>query len=302
MKKNKRWSITTLLKKNNSPDRVLLLAAAINRDRVFVQTHGEYCLSFVETLRWWYYCYYHKRGYSVAAILHHKEFYGLDFFVNKYTLIPRPETELLVESAIEAIKEQAAKNKECILIDVGTGSGCIPIATAHSIRQSGLFEYLSTIVATDISYHALRVAKRNARAHKIPITFLKGNLLEPMLEKEQGTWSKEQLIITANLPYLTQEQFDTEPSIQREPHSALVAANNGVALYEQLLAHVASHVVLDPSSILLLLEIDPSQSKAISELVQKYLPTATLEIKKDLPGNDRMVKIKVSSSITDELT
>ena len=256
----------------NVMDFELLKAHAIKKPKEFLYSHPEYRLSIWERLKLKYFIFLRKYGYSIAAITKHKEFYGLDFFVNKHVLIPRPDTELMVTEAIEEIKKTDKK----ILVDVGTGSGCMPISILKNLPAP------IPTYAIDISSSALKVAKKNARTHNVNINFFHGNLLEPILKQITG-----KIIITANLPYLTEQQFKTEPSIQREPKNALVADNNGLALYEELLQQIKTSSLVAT----IFLEIDPSQTESITELVTKYLPGLKIEIKKDLSGLDRLIKI-----------
>ncbi len=100
------------------------------------------------------------------------------------------------------------------------------------------------------------------------------------------------VIITANLPYITEQQFQSEKSIQKEPKLALVADKNGLALYEELLKQIK--LLPTPHNLLLLLEINPSQTEGISKFIQQILPEVNLEIKKDLAGRDRLVKITIA--------
>lgn len=275
----------------------LLFASATRKSKEFVYTHPEYKLTMRERLRLAYFLFLYKRGYSVAAITRRKEFFGLDFYVNKHVLIPRPETELLVEETLQEIKK--TKKQKITLIDVGTGSGCIPIAVLKTIKQwsNVTMEQLPAeqikTYAIDISRTALRIAKKNARTHKVFINFLRGNLLEPILkQKEQLTKNQEQIIITANLPYLTQTQFAAEKSIQKEPRLALVGGQTGLEMYEKLLQQIQSLLLTVNCSLLILMEIDPSQSPTITTLIKKYLPRAEIKIKPDLAGRDRAVIIK----------
>lgn len=254
----------------------LLLATASSRDVTYIHTHPEYTLKISEYVRFRWYAYRRTQGYSIAAIVGHKEFFGLNFFVSKHTLIPRPETELLVEEALQVLTNNTT------LIDVGTGSGCIPIAILKSTSAKNVIAF-----ATDTSSRALQIAKKNARIHGVPITFVKGNLLTPVPDT---IFSKVPVILTANLPYLTQQQFDMEPSIQREPHSALVAENKGLALYEALLWQIQTHFT---SNITALFEIDPSQTQPLLLLIKKILPQAHTKIKNDLAGRDRLVILAI---------
>ena len=285
----------------------LLLTAAIKKPKEFLYSHPEYRLSPWQRLRLKYFLFLQKKGYSVAAIAKHKEFYGLpagqaglDFFVNRHVLIPRPETELMVEEAareITNVKLQMSNqiqnpNAKLILIDVGTGSGCVPISIFKTLQPTPTPPKRGiTLFATDISRSALRVAKKNAKNHRVNIKFLRGNLLQPILKKYSLLPTPYSLIITANLPYLTEQQFQSEPSIQREPKIALVAEKNGLALYEELFKQIP--LLPTPHSLLLLLEIDPSQTEKISKLIKQYFPSANLAIKKDLAGRDRLVIIKI---------
>jgi release factor glutamine methyltransferase len=257
----------------------LLLTHTIQRDRAFVVAHPEYRLSNIEHLKLKYNLFKLRQGWSVAHITHHKEFFGLDFYVNKHTLIPRPETEMLVEIALEDIKKE---KKEKILIDIGTGSGCIPITITKKIPDTSL-----TTFATDISPKALRVAHRNAHTHGVNIIFHQGNLLEPVLRH----LNNEVIFLTANLPYLTDKQFNNEPSIQKEPYNALVAKNNGLALYEELLGQLKKALGTKRPTLHAYFEIDPSQAEGIKNLIQDYLPTARVIIRNDLAGLPRLACI-----------
>jgi release factor glutamine methyltransferase len=261
----------------------LLLAFIIKKEKEWVIAHPEYVLKKTQTLRLQKALRRRQKGYSVAAITGHKEFFGLDFFVNTKVLIPRPETELLVEETIDEIKKQ--RGQKIILIDIGTGSGCIPVSIAKNLSRS------TEVFATDISAAALRIAKKNAERHKIKIKFLRGNLLNPLAEYLSKKLKKEALFfITANLPYLTRKQFASEASIQKEPRTAFVADNkNGLALYEKLFRQIQK--ILPGEKIKIIIEIDPRQSATAFKLAQKYFPDAKIKIKKDLSGRDRVLII-----------
>lgn len=254
---------------------------------VFILTHPEYQLNLVQHYRFVYYLFLFNRGYSIAAITKHKEFFGLDFFVNKHVLIPRPETELIVEDVINETKDST---KKILLIDVGTGSGCIPISILKNSKN------IHQAIALDISSCALKVARKNickiidSHFHgndNAKIELLKSNLLTKISNRDYHTF--DQIIITANLPYLTDIQVKHEPSIQKEPKLALIAKEGGLALYRQLLEQIIK--IFNNKNILILFEFDPSQSNQIKELAKKYLPESKLEIKKDLAGLDRILKI-----------
>jgi len=288
----------------------LLAANAIGRTREYFFTHPEYVPTVIERLKLWRSVRLRKKGWPIAYILGHKEFFGLDFLVNKYTLVPRPETELMVE---EVLKFIANSSEPIMLIDIGTGTGCIPIATANHLSLSFPRKWDTLgdldsrfrgndlkIFATDISHGALRVAQKNAKRHGVKIKFLYGNLLNPIIKRYALHATRyTSIIITANLPYLTAEQFTNEPSIQHEPKSALIAENQGLALYEELLKQINSLISVFPEhseairylNILIYLEIDPSQSERISKIISSIFSQANIQIKKDLAGRDRLVVI-----------
>lgn len=300
-------TLSQLLQKNNSSlknaDLILLLAGALKKNKEFIFTHPEYQPNLIERSRWFYYLQKLKHGYPVAYILKTKEFFGLDFFVNKHTLIPRPDTEILVEEVIKIINEPAitkavAGKKNVLLIDVGTGSGCIPIAILKNIKTSGdagsplplskgeVGRGLETI-AIDISRQALKVAQKNAKTHNVKINFLRGNLLKPILKKSSLFFtSYSSIIITANLPYLTSNQMN-EPSIKREPKTALYGGADGLIFYEKLLEQIKDL----SSDFVAFLEIDPDQTEEIKSRIKKYLPQANIEIIPDLSQLNRVVKI-----------
>lgn len=300
-------SLNTLRKKYsdwaNQKDLEVLLAAIINQPRVFLLSHSEYCPNIFARIKLAYFLYLYKKGYSIAAILKHKEFFGLDFYVNKHVLIPRPDTEIMVEAVIKKIAECKQK---ILLIDVGTGSGCIPISIIKTLNHESI-----KAVAIDISRQALQVAKKNAKKHNLKIKFLHGDLLLPLLNchtelvsVSSNYFNQKKIlkqvqydisIITANLPYLTNDQFKSELSIQKEPQLALISdRKNGLEIYERLLEQT-KNLLLNCyiAKLLVFLEIDPRQAEIIKSLIKEYLPQAKIEIKKDLSGLDRLVEIEI---------
>jgi release factor glutamine methyltransferase len=263
----------------------LLIAHVLKKPREFFLTHPEFKIGRLRNWKILKLIKKRKQGIPLAYLTGHKEFFGLDFEVNKHTLIPRPETEIMVDEVLDEIKR--LKNYKITLIDIGTGSGCIPVAIANQIRKSGL-SVIRNSYAIDISRRALRVARKNAKKHDVKINFLHGNLLSPILKSEIINHQSE-IIITANLPYITEEQFRNEPSIQHEPKNALVTENNGLDLYEKLLKQIAKYQISD---IECFFEIGPNQSQLITELIKKHLPQVDIQIKKDLSGLNRVVTVK----------
>lgn len=285
MRQTIRQLLQTAYREINSLDADLLLSFVIGKPREYLFTHETD--SIENTFQRKFKALVKKRKLDVpfAYLTGHKEFCGLDFLVDKNTLIPRPDTELLVEEVIKYLKKFENSEKSLpLLIDIGTGSGCIPIAI---IKNNQIAASLDT-VAIDISPRALEIAKKNANKHKIKIKFHQGNLLSPILKLKNNF---ENIIITANLPYLTEEQYKSEKSIKYEPKKALVAKKEGLALYEKLLEQIKIISEKNNLSPAIFMEIDPSQSMAANALILQILPNRKIKIKKDLAGQDRLIII-----------
>lgn len=262
----------------------ILLAHALDRNQTFVLAHPEYQVGWLTQFAFYWSVIKRAYGIPLAYILKHKEFFGLDFLVNKHTLIPRPETELLVEIAMTKIHEQliADCEQKICLIDVGTGTGCIPISITANISSKNL-----EVHAIDISKSALKVATLNAKKYRAPIQFHQGHLLNPVIRSVTTTNS---LIITANLPYLTRDEFYLEPSIQHEPQSALIAETGGLALYFELINQLATRAQnQNKQKISLLCEINPPQVTPLKTAILSAFPTASIQVHSDLAGLDRIV-------------
>lgn len=270
----------------------IITARILKRDRAFVLAHPEFKPNFWQQIKIFWTLKKLKQNLPLAYILKEKEFFNLKFLVNEYVLIPRPETEILVEEAISQI-HRLAPHQQQLLIDVGTGSGCIPIAILKNAKK--IEEKNIQTIATDNSRKALRIAKKNAKQHKIKINFLQGDLLEPISKQAQQLFKKTaSVIITANLPYITKEWFENEPSIQKEPQTALVADDkDGLSLYEKLFKQIQQLTPNVSCFISVLIEIDPRQSNKASTLTKKYFPQAKTEIQKDRSGWDRVLTIRL---------
>lgn len=218
-------------------------------------------------------------GWPVAYLTHEKEFFGLNFYVDQNVLIPRPETEGLVEMATKKIIDYKLKiinDKPLSVLDLGTGSGCIIIALANNLQSK---IYNLKFFASDISQAALKIAKQNAKRHEVSILFKQSDLL--------AAWKNQRFdIIVANLPYLARQ---TDPSTKFEPKQALIAKKQGLALIEKLFKQLAVPFPLPPSPSTLLLEIGHDQGPKIKNLAKVYLPGYQCKIFKDLSGLNRLV-------------
>lgn len=278
-------------------DFFILLASAIGKEKVFLFTHPEYALDTESESRARDLFSRRARHEPVASILGHKEFYGRDFSVTKDTLVPRPETEILVELALDELRCHTSdsihqEEKPISLIDIGTGSGCIAVSVAATLveKYPALFSR-TQFFATDISLPALSVAKKNAEAHQVSahIVFLHGDLLVPYLP--YGEQARD-MIIAANLPYLSRALYDNAPEDVRsfEPESALVSGQEGLDHYYRLLKSVES-IYKQQRSVTLFLEISPEQSTLLQKYVISLFPDASTQIKKDLAGKERVLEI-----------
>jgi release factor glutamine methyltransferase len=284
------WAIE-ILKKNKiiSPalDAEILLSFVIKKPKEFLYAHSEKKLTVAQILKFKKLIARRAQHEPIAYITGHKYFYGLDFFVDKNILIPRPETELLVE---ETLKSKIS-NLKSVIVDVGTGSGAIAGALAKNLPKTKIF-------ATEISPGAAKMAQKNIKHHKAAITLLRGDLLKPFLKNlKSKILNLKSLIVVANLPYLTTSQWQkTQPEIKKyEPRLALDGGKDGLKYYKQLLQQIKLLVTRRSLSVTSLFEIDPSETKRITKIIRHDFSASKIEIKKDLAGRDRVVIIKIKN-------
>ena len=211
-----------------------------------------------------------NNGEPVQYIVGNVDFYNSNFIVNKNVLIPRFETEELVQNTINFIKEYF--NKQVKVLDIGTGSGAIAISIKKDID--------SIVYATDISKEALEVAKENAKRNNADINFINTNIYDGIKEKFD--------VVISNPPYIRYDEEIDEIVKKNEPHIALYADNNGLYFYEEILKNIKT--ILN-NKYLIAFEIGKDQGAAINELKDKYLPESNILLKKDLEGRDRMIFI-----------
>lgn len=217
-----------------------------------------------------------ENNVPLPYVLGHWEFFGLDFIVTPDVLIPRPETEMLVEYAIKWLHD---KSKASVL-DVGTGCGCIPICLAKHARDLSL-------LAVDLSSSALNIARQNAAKHGVAeqIEFIQNDLLANLQPSNFQTFN----LICANLPYIPTETLQGLGVYGREPELALDGGADGLDLIHRLLADAPRW--LAPQG-LILLEIDSSHGKAALGLAKNAFPQAGVSLHQDLAGLDRLIKIQ----------
>jgi release factor glutamine methyltransferase len=214
-------TIHETLQKSKLPlsEKEILLASVLEQDRSFLKGFRETKLTESQIRRFKRLNNRRENSEPLAYLLGHKEFFGLKFLVNQSVLIPRPETEALVEQALKYLENKVSPT----LVDVGTGSGCIAIAIAKNNPEA-------TIYATDISEEALEVARKNARLNNVSkrIIFIKTNLLEAVKDKLN--------LIVANLPYIPEERYPNLAAeiVNFEPKEALISGKTSTKIYEKL--------------------------------------------------------------------
>lgn len=207
-----------------------------------------------------------KQGVPVQYIVGNVDFYGLPIHVNPSVLIPRFETEELVERTIALIHQMW--DQPVRIADIGTGSGCIAIALKKKVD--------SEVVAVERSKEALEVAKENAFFNQVDITFLEGDLLTPLT----GTFD----VVISNPPYISRDETIMELVEKNEPHEALYADENGTYYYRKMLENVRSYL---NKKALIAFEIGSKQKEALLALASKTFPSAHSWVEQDLQRRDR---------------
>lgn len=215
----------------------------------------------------------HTKGIPVQHLTGTEEFYGRQFRVNADVLIPRPETEELIEETLQLIERHMLK-KEIAIADIGTGSGVIAITMKCELPQA-------QVTATDISEPALQTAMQNAEELNAEIDFRLGDVTKPI---ENQKWD----VILSNPPYIAYAEAPGLSDSVRdfEPHHALFADNEGLALYEKMAKQFPK--LLNKPGIIGF-EIGYQQGAAVEKMLKRAFPTALIYCKKDINKNDRMV-------------
>ncbi len=220
-----------------------------------------------------------EKGEPLPYVLGSWEFFSLEFEVTPDVLIPRPETEMLVERAIAWLRQSRAEARELRVIDAGTGCGCIAISLAVNVADL-------RVTATDISPQALAVARRNAGKLHVAdrVTFLEADLIPNPLFPASFD------LIVANLPYIPTWTLRRLPIYGREPTVALDGGVDGLVLIRKLLSRTPDLLV--PGG-LLLMEIEASEGPAALSLACDAFSEAEIHLHKDLAGRDRLLEVQI---------
>jgi len=213
-----------------------------------------------------------KKGEAVQYIIGNVDFYGNIFMVNKDVLIPRFETELLVQKTYNYIR--SFFDKKVKILDIGTGSGVIAITLKKLLN--------SDVCGLDISSSAIDVAKYNAESNDVDVEFLVSDLFSNVNAKYD--------VIISNPPYISYDEKIDDVVLNNEPALALFASNNGLEFYERVLKDAKNYL---NNRALIAFEIGKDQGEHIKKIALKYFPSSSVKIEKDFSSRDRYVFIFV---------
>jgi release factor glutamine methyltransferase len=258
----------------------IILEAFHELKRVDLVLNPNLELDTIQLLQWETVLSQLKEQKPIQYILGETEFFGLPFYVNENTLIPRPETEELVQWILSNNQITKSTNQLKIL-DIGTGSGCIAISLAKNLSNASVF-------AIDVSEKALATAKKNAELNEVKVTFIEKNILETEDLNQQFD------IIVSNPPYVRnlEKQEIHKNVLEYEPHLALFVEDNDALLFYRKITELATKNLSKNGQ--LYFEINQYLGKEMVELLEKY-NFENIELKKDIYGNDRMIRCVLKS-------
>lgn len=263
----------------------LLLGHVLKQDRTWIATHPEVLLSDEQVTLLQALCARRVQHEPLAYILQRAPFFGHSFFVNPHVLIPRPESEWLVQKALELIPVES--QSEWLVWEAGTGSGCISLSIAHARART-------EILASDISPNALTVAKENANVLEVKnVEFFQGSLLISSVRHALEQKPEKHWLIVANLPYLPlSDRSDMQAQVVAfEPNHALFAEDRGLALIKELLQQLKGFL-RGRHNDTVLLEHDPRQAVTLATYCREVFPDATISTEKDQNGDDRFTVLQ----------
>lgn len=271
---------------------VLLLKALENKsiDKSWLYINSDYDLtkneekSFLKSIK------KRKRHEPVAYLVNNKEFYGYDFYVDRNVLIPRPETEIIVQKALDMI-EKGENNFD--LIDIGTGSGCIIICILNELAKRKKLNCIKNAVANDISKNAIKIAKINSKRYKLDkkIKFIISDQ-KSAIDYADFPFSGD-IIITANLPYINIKSYKSlSANVKKyEPKIALLGGKDGLVHIRELIRNISIIQNNFDINISVFIEADPEQIEEINKIIRQNLKSFDIAIIKDLSRKERFLKI-----------
>lgn len=268
-------------------DREVLLSHLLEKERSFLLAHDEIMLSVEQSKRYQTFLARAGKDEPIAYIIGEKEFYGRTFFVGPGVLIPRPESEIIVEHTLENILSDIDTKKKNVVLDVGTGSGAIIISTYLSLKPAHRKKI--DWYALEQESAALRYARKNAKVYPVEqsIHFKKSDLLDA-IEKKLSSY--DEIFVIANLPYLSTNLYQSTATNVRkyEPKSALVSGADGLLHYRRLMRQLL-RLRKHGTKIHFSFEISPEQAHPFSQWLLSKTISETLKIIPDLAGKNRII-------------
>lgn len=259
----------------------LLLGHVLRRPKEFLFLNPEFRLTSTELDSFNRLAEKRQAGVPFAYLVGYKYFYGLKFKVNKNVLVPRPETEWLVDRALAIVKSRKSIKSKVSILDVGTGSGCIAISLAHSLTTNDS-RLTTKISASDISASALKVAGQNAKTHKVHVNFIQSDLFKNIPGKFD--------IIIANLPYVPQGMYELLfHNLKYEPKVAITDGGEVWDIYKRFFTELPKHITKNGIA---LLEIDDGSKSDMQKMIKKILPGWQAKFSKDLGGLWRHLELQ----------
>ena len=271
---------TKFFKEKNIPnprlDAEVLLADLLDMERIKLYVNFDYPLTKDELTEYRERVVRRAKREAVSYITGHKEFMSLDFEVEKGVLIPRPETELLVENILDYFEEEEIEAPN--IVEVGPGSGAIMISLGHYLPKA-------KILGIDISQKAVKLTRKNIKKHELEdrLKVNKGDLLQPLLKRDTQNVD----LVVSNPPYISDEDMENlQPEVKKEPKLALAGGKDGLEVYKKLIPQAGS--VLKKGG-LLALEIGYDQGDRLKKFINESGEYKDVEIKEDYNGKDRMI-------------
>lgn len=264
-------------------DAQIMLCHVLDVDRLYLIVNRERILTKEEAYE--YNRMIEKRlcGVPVQYIIGRQEFMGLDFNVAEGVLVPRPDTEILIEKVLDSID----KEDEYTIVDIGTGSGAITVSLAKYIKNSHVY-------SIDISKHALNIARQNAEKHDVlsKISFLSGSLFEPL---QDISIAGKIDILVSNPPYIPTGDIDNlQVEVSKfEPRIALDGGEDGLDFYREIIDKAPEYL---RSGGLIALEVGHDQARTVVDLMKEKKKYVNIEITKDLAGIERVVSGKIQDA------
>jgi release factor glutamine methyltransferase len=281
-----KWAIATLKEADIDSSGInadTLLSFVLSCDKTKLYTNPEEIISDADINRYKELINERIRHVPLQYITHRVEFMSLDFFVDERVLIPRPETEILVETVLNNAHDKQYSNRKITIVDIGTGSGNIAVSLAKNLSNVEIY-------ASDISQEALEIAKENVQRHKVTdkVQLLHGDLSGAFISHvDQGSVD----FIVSNPPYVSELEWkNLEPELRdHEPREALVAGKDGLCFYRQIIKEATDWLMPDGY---LVIEIGETQANTIIKLMESERHFDDIEVIKDLQGKERVISVR----------